>query len=162
MWSPSMLGDSPMAIHTQESVSGFIASDPQLTHTERGEPRLYVKIGQEHYRREPDGSFTQTQTTFHDLVAFRKTAEHAHARLAKGDKFVAEGYSREYERKTADGEPVEAEEFVAKKIGHDLARTSYEVDRSRRQPALTREAAVQARDATARRESPNAALALGL
>lgn len=47
-----------MALHTQESVSGFIASDPQLTYTERGDARFYAKIGQEHYRKEPDGSFT--------------------------------------------------------------------------------------------------------
>ena len=26
-----------MALHTQESLSGFIASDPQLTYTERGD-----------------------------------------------------------------------------------------------------------------------------
>lgn len=150
-----------MAIHTQASVSGFIASDPQLTYTERGEPRLYAKIGQEHYRREPDGSFTQTETTFHDLVAFRKTAERAHARLAKGDKFIAEGYTREYERRAQDGQPANAEEFVAKKIGHDLARTTYEVDRSRRQSAPTQQAAGQATGASARRESPNTAPTLG-
>ena len=103
-----------MALHTQESLSGFIASDPQLTYTERGDARLYVKIGQEHYRKEQDGSFTQTETTFHDLVAFKKTAERAHDRLAKGDKFVAEGYVREYDHTTPDGEVVKAEEFVAK------------------------------------------------
>lgn len=92
-----------MALHTQESVSGFIASDPQLTYTGRGDARFYAKIGQEHYRKEPDGSSTQTETTFHDLMAFKKTAERAHDRLAKGDKFVAEGYSREYDRATTDG-----------------------------------------------------------
>ncbi|MCV7454615.1 single-stranded DNA-binding protein, partial [Micrococcus luteus] len=102
-----------MALHTQESVSGFIASDPQLTYTERGDARFYAKIGQEHYRKEPDGSFTQTETTFHDLVAFKKTAERAHDRLAKGDKFVAEGYTREYDRATPEGEVVKSEEFVA-------------------------------------------------
>ncbi|WP_233492065.1 hypothetical protein [Auritidibacter sp. NML100628] len=31
-----------------------------------------------------------------------------------------------------DGQDVEAEEFVAKKIGQDLARTTYDVDRTRR------------------------------
>ena len=31
-----------------------------------------------------------------------------------------------------DGEAIEREEFAAKKIGHDLARTNYEVDRARR------------------------------
>ena len=109
-----------MAIHTQESLSGFIASEPHLSFTEKGDARLFVKIGQEHYRREDDGSFTQTETTFHDLVAFRKTAERAHQRFAKGDKFLAEGYVHQYDRTDDNGQPVKAEEFVAKKIGHDL------------------------------------------
>lgn len=118
-----------MAIHTQESLSGFIASDPQLTVTTKGDPRLYVRVGKEHYRKEPDGSFTQTDTTFHHLVMFGRAAEHAHVQLAKGDNFVAEGYTRtvSYER---DGQAVEGEEFVAKKIGHDSARTRYEIDRT--------------------------------
>ena len=34
-----------------------------------------------------------------------------------------------------DGDAIEREEFVAKKIGHDLARTNYEVDRARRSVA---------------------------
>ena len=124
-----------MAIHTQESLSGFIASEPHLSFTEKGDARLFVKIGQEHYRREHDGSFTQTETTFHDLVAFRKTAERAYQRFAKGDKFVAEGYTHLYDRTDDNGQPVKVEEFVAKKIGHDLARTRYTVERSRRTPA---------------------------
>ena len=123
-----------MAIHTQESLSGFIASEPHLSFTEKGDARLFVKIGQEHYRREDDGSFTQTETTFHDLVAFRKTAERAHQRFAKGDKFIAEGYTHTYDRTDDNGQTVKVEEFVAKKLGHDLARTRYTVDRPRRTP----------------------------
>ena len=149
-----------MAIHTQESLSGFIASDPQLTVTERGDARLYVKIGQEHYRRENDGSFTQTDTTFHDLVAFRKTAERAHARFAKGDKFVAEGYTHRYDRTDPEGQTVQAEEFVAKKIGHDPMRTPYTVDRDAQQqepmqrqaPGLDRSQAFEHERPTQQRE----------
>ena len=128
-----------MAIRTQESFSGFIASDPQLSRTNKGEARFYARVGQEHYRREPDGSFTELETTFHDLVAYRATAERAHDRFAKGDSFVAEGYTHPfgYER---DGQTVQGEEFVAKKIGHDAARTRYEVDRSPRN-SMAREAA---------------------
>lgn len=129
-----------MAIHTQESLSGFIASDPQLTQTSKGDARFYARIGKEHFRREEDGTFTQTETTYHHLVMFGRSAEHAHARFAKGDNFIAEGYTRDvsYER---DGQNVEGEEFVAKKLGHDTARTRYEVDRSPRRPAAEREAA---------------------
>ncbi len=157
-----------MAIHTQESFTGFIASDPQLSHTGKGEARFYARVGQEHYRKEPDGSFTELETTFHDLVAYRATAERAHERFAKGDSFVAEGYTHpfEYER---DGQAVQGEEFVAKKIGHDLARTSYDVDRGPRSaraaerdapaPAAARE---PVRSVGPRRPSPSAASAVGL
>lgn len=120
-----------MAIHTQESFTGFIASDPQLSHTGKGEARFYARVGQEHYRREPDGSFTELETTFHDLVAYRATAERAHERFAKGDSFVAEGYTHEYSYER-DGQQIQGEEFVAKKIGHDTARTNYDVDRTPR------------------------------
>lgn len=157
-----------MVIRTQESFSGFVASDPQLSRTSTGEARLYARVGQEHYRRNSDGSFTELETTFHDLVAYRATAERAHERFVKGDSFVAEGYTHpfEYER---DGHTVQGEEFVAKKIGHDLARTSYEVDRGPRNtgtaeqeaPTLTagREAS---RSDEPRRPSPSAAPGLGL
>ncbi|NCD17540.1 MAG: single-stranded DNA-binding protein, partial [Actinobacteria bacterium] len=96
-------------------------------------------IGKEHFRREDDGSFTQTETTYHHLVMFGRSAEHAHANFAQGDNFVAEGYTRpvSYER---NGQAIEGEEFVAKKIGHDAARTRYEVDRTPRN-GVGREAA---------------------
>ena len=121
-----------MAIQTQPAFSGFIASDPQLSTTESGDARLYMKVGKEHYQQEDDGSFTQLETTFHHLVAFKAAAEQGHLRLAKGDKIIAEGYVREYRYRDASGQAIEGEEFVARRIGHDLARTRYEVDRSAR------------------------------
>ncbi|WP_415853349.1 single-stranded DNA-binding protein [Sinomonas sp. G460-2] len=152
-----------MAIHTQQSVSGFIASDPQLSYTAKGDARFYARIGQEHYRREADGSFTELEPTFHDLVAYRATAERAHERLAKGDSFVAEGYAHTFEHER-DGQTVESEEFVAKKIGHNLARTTYEVDRTRRaQAAAERENPATGPQASeARRDPANTSPALGL
>ncbi|MCY7299371.1 MAG: single-stranded DNA-binding protein, partial [Ilumatobacteraceae bacterium] len=123
-----------MPLHTQQSLSGFIASDPQQSVTENGDTRFYVRVGQPHFRREDSGSFTVLEPTFHDLVAYRATADRALTRFAKGDSFVAEGYTRTF-HVTRDGERVEREEFVAKKIGHDLARTNYEVDRAHRAPA---------------------------
>lgn len=146
-----------MAIHTQQSVSGFIASDPQLTYTAKGDARFYARIGQEHYRREADGSFTELEPTFHDLVAYRATAERAYERLQKGDSFVAEGYAHAFDHER-DGQTVESEEFVAKKIGHNLARTTYEVDRTRRAPT----AAAPPQASEARRDQANAPSGLGL
>lgn len=81
-----------MAIRTQESLSGFIASDPQLTYTERGDTRFYARFGQENFQREEDGSFTKLEPSFGNLVLYRATAERAFERFTKGDQFVAEGY----------------------------------------------------------------------
>ncbi|MGO1435443.1 MAG: hypothetical protein ACTHYD_09895 [Canibacter sp.] len=52
-------------------------------------------------------------------------------RFSKGDSFVAEGYLHEYTYER-DGQATDGVEFVAKKIGHDTARTQYSVDRSQR------------------------------
>ena len=119
-----------MTFHTQQSLSGFIASEPQQSVTENGDTRFYVRVGQPHFRRE-EGGFTPLEPSFHDLVAYRATADRALKRFAKGDSFVAEGYVRTFQVER-DGEVIDREEFVAKKIGHDLARTNYEVDRARR------------------------------
>lgn len=120
-----------MSIHTQQSLSGFIATEPRKSVTENGDTRLHVRIGQQHFQRNDDGTFTELDPSFHDLVAYRATAERAHARFTKGDSFVAEGYVRTFTIER-DGQTVEAEEFVAKRIGHDTARTNYAVDRGKR------------------------------
>ena len=129
-----------MAIRTQESLSGFIASEPLLTETAKGDARFFARIGKEHFRREDNGSFTQTETTYHHLVIFGRSAEHAYAHFTQGDNFVAEGYTRpvSYER---NGQAISGEEFVAKKIRHDVARIRYEVDRTPRS-GVGRDAAV--------------------
>jgi len=123
-----------MAIRTQESLSGFIASDPLLSFTSKGEAKFYARVGHEHYVRNGDGSFTQDDTSFHDLVMYRRSAERAYEQFAKGDNFVAEGYTHAYSYEK-DGQTVTGEEFVAKRLGHDIARTTYSVDRTRRQTA---------------------------
>lgn len=131
-----------MAIRTQESLSGFIASDPQLTYTERGNARFYARFGQENFQREEDGTFTKLEPSFGNLVLYRATAERAFERFTKGDQFVAEGYAHDYTYERA-GQTIAGEEFVAKKIGHDTARTRYDVDRTPRH-AMKRDAAGQA------------------
>ncbi len=133
-----------MAIQTQQAFSGFIASDPQLSETENGDARLYMKVGKEHYRQEQDGSCTQLETSFHHLGAGKAAAEQAAERRAKVGKIHAEGYVREYRYQDANGQNIESEEFIARRIGHDLARTRYEVDRSSRRSSGRESAAFEA------------------
>jgi single-stranded DNA-binding protein len=123
-----------MTIPTQMSLHGFIATAPQLNFMGTGVARFYARVGVEHYRKETDGSFTKLESTFHDLVAYAKTAERAYARFKVGDNFVASGYINEYAL-DRNGQAEAREEFVARRIGHDAARTKYEIDRTpSRQP----------------------------
>jgi single-stranded DNA-binding protein len=118
-----------MTIPTQMSLHGFIATAPQLNFMGTGVARFYARVGVEHYRKETDGSFTKLESTFHDLVAYAKTAERAYARFKVGDNFVASGYINEYAL-DRNGQAEAREEFVARRIGHDAARTKYEIDRT--------------------------------
>jgi single-stranded DNA-binding protein len=167
-----------MPITTKTSMSGFVASTPRLTRTEAGEARLHMRVGQEHFTRQPDGSYTQDETTFHDLAVYRRSAERAAAIFAKGDKFIAEGHIRAHTTTHADGQTAEAEEFVARRIGHDAATTDYTVDRRPRQartpqteppasqaaqPAPTRETRLGHPDSFPRLPNPaRAAAAIGM
>lgn len=75
----------------QQSLSGFIASEPQQSVTENGDTRFYVRVGQPHFLREDSGNFTALEPTFHDLVAYRDSADRALTRFVKDGSFVAEG-----------------------------------------------------------------------
>lgn len=109
-------------------MSGFIEGEIELSRTSAGDARFRARIGQEHFERLEDGTFKPLPTTYHMLVQYRRAAERAFAQFKPGDHFVAEGYIREFEREK-DGQMVPAEEFVAKKLGHDTARTTYDVTR---------------------------------
>ena len=114
-----------MSIRTKEALSGFVATDPELTFTSKGDARVYMRVGQPQARFEEDGTFTQLDPEFTDLVMFRKSAELAHEQFRKGDNFIAEGETRPY---TGD-DGTEREQFVASRIGHDNNITRYTVDR---------------------------------
>lgn len=115
-----------MTIRTKESLAGFVATDPELTFTSSGDARVYMRVGQPQARFEQDGTFTQLDPEFTDLVMFRRSAELAHEQFRKGDNFIAEGETRTY---TGD-DGAEREQFIASRIGHDNNITRYTVNRS--------------------------------
>ena len=121
-----------MPIKTSTAIFGFIASTPVLSHTETGDARLYAKIGQEHFSVHQDGTFSQDETSYHDLVMFHRSAEKAAAQFVKGDKFVAAVQVYVYTVTDDEGATREREEFVARHIGHDSAATRYSVERTPR------------------------------
>ena len=121
-----------MPITTSMSMSGFIASDPATSTTRHGAARTYLRVGQEHHTRNQDGTFTQAESTFHDLILYGATAQRAAAQFKKGDRFLAEGYLHTWQAPDQNGVIEDREEFVARRIGHDTAYTTYHVDRTPR------------------------------
>jgi len=64
-----------------------------------------------------------------------RAAERAYSRFKPGDQILASGYIHEYEQERPGGPSEVREQFVARRIGHDCARTRYVVDRTpARQP----------------------------
>lgn len=115
-------------IPTRESLAGFFASQPRLGTTRTGEARLYARVGVEHWVKEADSTFTELEPTYHDLAVYGPLAERLDGRFRKGDTFVAHGETRTYPS-TRDGAAGMALEFVVRRIGHDIARTRYTVQR---------------------------------
>ena len=134
-----------MSIPIQMSLAGFIASAPELHFTKTGAECCRMRVGIEQWRKEVDGSFTKLDPTFHDMVAFESTARETYARFRPGDSFVASGYVHEYED-TTSGDV--REEFVARKIGHNVNQTAYEVQR-RHSPQAPAAAPTQEQPASA-------------
>jgi single-strand DNA-binding protein len=116
-----------MSILTRMSLAGFIATEPGLHFTEQRKEYCRVRVGVERGRHEATVEWTKLDPTFHDMVAF-EAAREIYARFRPGDSFIAAGYVHEYEVERPIGSVVR-EEFVARKIGHDANRTSYDVVR---------------------------------
>jgi len=135
-----------VAIKTQQSINGFIATDPKITFNDDGQARFYARIGINHYERNEDGSFTKLEPDYYDLVQFGRGAELSAERFRRGDDFVAQGHVREYTH-LVNGEEVTDEQFVTKRLAHDPNTTTYSVDR---RPRSEREAPAAERDPAGR------------
>ncbi|WP_125778014.1 single-stranded DNA-binding protein [Antribacter gilvus] len=132
----------PEQIPTFDSVEGRLTADPHLKHTDEGKPYVRVRFAAEPKPEyQPDGTFTQAEPVDGFLVARGKAALCLARRFRFGDVVVASGHVSEHD----------AGAFVARRIGHDAARTDYTVTRVR--PRRTgragrRTAARQTRDGT--------------
>lgn len=117
------------SIPTSASLEGRLVADPVLQHTHNGKPFVQVRVEAEpRPQRLDDGTFTDQPAVECTLVVFDKAAERVARRFRFGDRFVASG------RIKADPQNDRADAplcFVARRIGHDAARTVYRVTRTR-------------------------------
>ncbi len=134
-----------MAIKTQQSFSGFIRGDLKLGKTSDNRPMFTAKAGQNQFEHVGQGEFRQLENEYIPIVQFGKAAARTLEQFRPGDRFVAEGYKREYNFTDDKGVEHTGEQFVVKKIGHDSAWTNYDVQRKEPAPAAEQEAVSQER-----------------
>jgi single-stranded DNA-binding protein len=124
-----------MADQPRSAIHGFVVTDPTLTTTRStGTPRVSMRAGRRHYQRQPDGTYTQNEPTYFNVVAYGPTAQRIARMFVAGDQFLADADLETYPVTNPDGTTTQREEYVAHRIGHDTTCTNYTVDRSPRQP----------------------------
>lgn len=138
-----------MDVVSKESLSGYIAKKGELKRGLDNTAVLVFKLGQKHYRREPDGSFTLISTGYISLVMFGASAEVADDRFTVGDDVVALGAfkPRSYER---DARQVEVIEFRTNKLLFDTTHPRYVVTRTSRSELTVAADTARSREAVVR------------
>lgn len=69
---------------------GNLGRDPEVRHTNSGQPVANLRIATSRRYKDRDGNWTE-QTEWHDVVCFGRTAETAGQYLRKGSRVFVEG-----------------------------------------------------------------------
>lgn len=125
-----------MTIPIRQSLEGVFLTGLRPGTTRSGIPVLRARVRAQQWRHEGE-TFTPQEPITCDLVVFHESTQRARTRFRPGDAFIASGHVNTYDV-TRDGQTVQREEFVARRLGHDAARTRYKVTRTRRRlrPAI--------------------------
>jgi single-strand DNA-binding protein len=120
-----------MTIPIRQSLEGVFLTGLRPGTTRSGIPVLRAMVRAQRWRHEQDETFTAQEPVTCELVVFHEGTQRARTRFRPGDAFVASGHVNTYDAQR-DGKTVQCHEFVARRIGHDAARTRYKVTRTRR------------------------------
>ncbi|MFJ3408196.1 single-stranded DNA-binding protein [Promicromonospora sp. NPDC090134] len=119
-----------MTIPIRQSLEGVFLTGLRPGTTRTGLPVLRARVRAQQWQREGE-TFTPGEPVTCDLVVFHESTQRARTRFRPGDAFIASGHVNTY-NVTHDGKLIQREEFVARRLGHDAARTRYKVTRTRR------------------------------
>lgn len=119
-----------MTIPIRQSLEGVFLTGLQPGTTRTGVPVLRARVRAQQWQHEGE-TFTPGEPVTCDLVVFHESTQKTRTRFRPGDAFIASGHINTYDI-TRDGKTVQREEFVARRLGHDAARTRYKVTRTRR------------------------------
>jgi single-strand DNA-binding protein len=120
------------------SVNGYVATQPYLTQTRTGIPKLNMRVAWTPRRLDRvTGEWADAGTSFCAVVCYRKMAENGATCLRKGDPVVIRGRVtvRDFEDKS--GVKRSLMEIDASSLGHDLSRGVAQFQRTRPQTGMT-------------------------
>ncbi len=115
---------------TAITVNGNITRDLELRETTDGTPVLTIPLACSRRRKVGD-EWTEELPGYHDVVVFRKTAEHAAATFAKGDRVLAHGRLNRGDYTDRDGIKRRANEVQADVVAADLTFTAVQIPRAK-------------------------------
>lgn len=136
-----------MTIPIRQSLEGVFLTGLRPGTTRSGIPVLRATVRAQQWRHEQDETFTAQEPVTCDLVVFHEGTQRARTRFRPGDAFVASGHVNTYDVQR-DGKTVQRHEFVARRLGHDAARTRYKVTRTRHRLRPASPSATPARSGT--------------
>lgn len=117
------------------TIRGNVANDPVRNTTARGDAVINFRLASpQGWFDNRTGAWTEAETNWYDVSAFRQLAEHAKASLRVGDPVIVTGKLRvrKWESNGRSGTAVEVE---ADAIGHDLRRGTSAFAKAHRAPA---------------------------
>lgn len=121
------------------TIEGSLGKDPELAYTSGGRAVAKFSVAVEH--RFKRGDEWESETTWHNVVAWGDLGENCAASLSKGSRVVVAGRfaKRGYEDK--NGEKRTADELVADAVGASLRWATAQIERTERDASPSRPAA---------------------
>jgi single-strand DNA-binding protein len=120
------------------TLTGFVATQPNMRETKSGKQRLHMRVAWTPRRLDHvTGEWRDGSTSFLTVYVYRRAGENAATCLRKGDPIVVHGKLnvREYEDK--NGARRNVVEVDASSVGHDLSWGVAQFQRVRPQTGLT-------------------------
>jgi single-strand DNA-binding protein len=102
------------------TITGNLTDDPELRTTQAGAAVASFRVAVTPRRPDGKGGWTDAETSFFKVVAWRQLAEHLADSLGKGDRVIVTGQLRMHAWETPEGEKRSTIEVVADGLGPSL------------------------------------------
>ena len=114
------------------TIMGRLGADPEMLQSKNGKAYCRFSVATNYTRRLDNGE-KESQTTWHKVKVFGKTAEHCQTYLRKGSTALVEGYLSKHTYKRDDGSEATLIDVVGRQVSF--------IDRPKNAPILSAESA---------------------